>query len=98
MQGHAAIQEIAYLDVLEGKVVARALAPETALERINAFVSKLCIGKQFESHGDRSPSPSACGSRFKIGGLYACAIMGAGPERKTPVRWFVLNTVGNLQG
>jgi hypothetical protein len=24
--------------------------------------------------------------------------MGACPERKTPVRWFVLNTVGNLQG
>jgi hypothetical protein len=101
MPGHAAIQEVAYLDVLEGKVVPRELAPETALERINVFVSQLCIGKQFETHRDHSPSPRAWGSPFKIGSVCACGIVGlhsARPERKRPVRWFVLNTMGNVQG
>jgi hypothetical protein len=45
MPEYAAIQEIANVDVLEGHMVPRELTPQMALERINAFVSQLCIGK-----------------------------------------------------
>jgi hypothetical protein len=69
MQGHAAIQEVAYLDVLEGKVVARALAPETALERINALflssaseanLNRMAIARPRRVRADRASKLAVC--------------------------------------